>query len=60
MQVANLWKDWAKANELWVVHNNTTAHNMAGHPQEQWQPPRHGFVKCNVDATFFDTIDKTG
>ncbi|GAU42304.1 hypothetical protein TSUD_136900 [Trifolium subterraneum] len=60
MQAANLWNDWARANDLVAAHNSTTARQNDGHSQDHWKPPRQGYEKCNIDASSFESIDKTG
>jgi hypothetical protein len=61
MQAANMWNEWAKMNDLVTSPNNTAVSSHTTVPSlDQWQPPRQGYVKCNVDASFFDALDKIG
>jgi ribonuclease HI len=61
MQADRMWHDWAMAQGLLddqqqhvqLLHGD----NLALH---QWQAPSLGYVKCNVDASFFDNDGATG
>jgi hypothetical protein len=51
MQAAQLWQGWvmtqgSQDDEQPQQHHQTAA--------LQWQQPPPGFLKCNVDASFYD------
>ncbi|PNY04376.1 RNase H domain-containing protein [Trifolium pratense] len=60
IQAAQFWHQWALVNrrldeQQQHVHQQTT---FSG--EEQWQPPPIGYLKCNVDASFFNMVGATG
>jgi ribonuclease HI len=59
-QAAIYWNQWAAINGLLEDqqqrHQPTTAAAIIG----QWQQPPHGYLKCNVDASFFTAATSTG
>ncbi|GAU22891.1 hypothetical protein TSUD_377030 [Trifolium subterraneum] len=56
-----MWNEWEVVQ---TVRNNTAQSAQALQIQrvqqlEKWQKPRHGRLKCNVDAGFHNGIGKT-
>ncbi|GAU30587.1 hypothetical protein TSUD_392780 [Trifolium subterraneum] len=45
-QAMHLWNEWYRAQRF----NNSTATDEQFQQQNPWSPPRHGWLKCNVDA----------
>jgi DNA-binding helix-hairpin-helix protein with protein kinase domain len=54
-----MWDDWIVVNGQVVTTTSAPAQQHAAHAIEQWQPPRQGYLKCNVNASFSTTVDAT-
>jgi hypothetical protein len=60
LQATGMLEDWLVVNGHVVTTNIARTHQEAIHTSECWQPPRHGYMKCNVDASFLATTDAIG
>jgi hypothetical protein len=70
--VPHLIEDWTSANSINQHTTPPAPPPLHGLPRAQhgtaptassttaWQRPPHGRLKCNVDASFFETLNKTG
>jgi len=43
-----------------AVHDFEASSSNSETRQLRWQPPPRGRVKCNIDASFFDQLNRTG
>jgi hypothetical protein len=43
-----MWDDWYKAQKF----NNNISEDEPVQQHHNWLPPRHEWLKCNVDAAF--------
>jgi ribonuclease HI len=60
MQAVSYWNQWAAVNGL-LQDQQLSAHRRAAERDTvQWQQPPTGFLKCNVDASFFHSDGATG
>jgi ribonuclease HI len=48
VQALHMWEEWFAVQRF---HDSTRVEEQVQHAQ-QWLPPRHGWIKCNVDAGF--------
>jgi hypothetical protein len=54
MQAESMWKEWSAINGLEGHQPSTVAlQSAAGHVIDHWIPPRQGYMKCNIDASFY-------
>jgi hypothetical protein len=68
IKAAQSWEEWALVQGLnEEYHATVLQQNNSGMQQHitdmhaaQWQPPRPGILKCNVDASFFEAAGYTG
>ncbi|KAK2374133.1 hypothetical protein QL285_075114 [Trifolium repens] len=60
MQAAQYWYQWATINGLLQDHQQLDQQQPADNTLVQWQQPTFGFLKCNVDASFFNTVGASG
>jgi hypothetical protein len=60
LQAASYWNQWAVINGLLQDQQQTVNHCVTATYTEQWQQPPSGFLKCNVDASFFHSKGATG
>ncbi|WJX78361.1 hypothetical protein P8452_61592 [Trifolium repens] len=60
VQALTYWHQWATINGLLQEHQQPAPHTTAVNNFVQWNPPPFGFLKCNVDASFFNTVGATG
>jgi ribonuclease HI len=69
LQAAQAWNEWAMVQgfledqqQPLVLQQQTApvAQQQAGSVMHQWQPPLPGYLKCNVDASFYNTARGTG
>ncbi|PNX74137.1 cytochrome p450, partial [Trifolium pratense] len=60
MQAAQLWHDWAMIQGILEDEQLLQHQQSAAEPAVHWQQPPPGFMKCNVDASFYDTAEATG
>ncbi|GAU39678.1 hypothetical protein TSUD_320910 [Trifolium subterraneum] len=60
LQALHIWQDWMTTKGL-IEENQQTEilQQPTTHSSQQWHPPVHGFLKCNVDASFFDAVGAT-
>ncbi|MCI34140.1 hypothetical protein A2U01_0055358, partial [Trifolium medium] len=57
----------AKLVEMHLIHGMFAVHNLQRHEVAsiapltavRWEKPNFGWVKCNVDAAFFDVVGVT-
>ncbi|CAJ2643505.1 unnamed protein product [Trifolium pratense] len=56
MQALHYWNEWKAENST----RNQQQNQQATQTAEQWQPPVHNRLKCNVDASFFNNVGATG
>jgi ribonuclease HI len=60
VQALTFWNQWATINGM-LHEQQQPAFQAAAVPNiMQWNPPTFGFLKCNVDASFFNTAGATG
>jgi ribonuclease HI len=60
MQAGSYWNQWAAVNGLLQDQQQPTHRRAAENYTVQWQQPPTGFLKCNVDASFFHSDGATG
>jgi ribonuclease HI len=61
MQAEHIWHEWAMVQGLLDDQQHDEQLLVGDSPAlQQWLPPPLGFVKCNVDASFFPTDGATG
>ncbi|KAK2399000.1 hypothetical protein QL285_048880 [Trifolium repens] len=60
MQAAHYWYQWATINGLLQDHQQLDQQQPVDNTLVQWQQPALGFLKCNVDASFFNTVGASG
>jgi hypothetical protein len=64
IQAENMWNEWAIVNGAKADASRpmtvSAPHITAGRDSSIWQPPTKGFLKCNVDASFFDSVNAIG
>ncbi|MCI35071.1 hypothetical protein A2U01_0056292, partial [Trifolium medium] len=59
MQAAQLWHDWAMIQGCLDDEQQLQQQQTAVQTALQWQQPPPGYLKCNVDASFYDTAEPT-
>jgi ribonuclease HI len=59
-QAARYWQDWASIHGLLQDLQQPAFHATAATSIEPWQQPPQGFLKCNVDASFYNLAGSTG
>ncbi|KAK2369494.1 hypothetical protein QL285_082625 [Trifolium repens] len=60
LQAASYWNQWAVINGLLQDQQQPDHHRATANDTVQWQQPPTGFLKCNVDASFFHSNGATG
>jgi hypothetical protein len=60
MQAAQFWQQWAMINGLLDEQQQLVQQKTADNRSQQWQQPPTGYLKCNVDASFYSTAGATG
>ncbi|XP_045800055.1 uncharacterized protein LOC123894182 [Trifolium pratense] len=60
LQAMSMWEDWIQVNGQVVTTNKAGQQQHVAHVNEQQQPPRYSYLKCNVDASFLGTTNATG
>ncbi|GAU16129.1 hypothetical protein TSUD_339990 [Trifolium subterraneum] len=60
MQAAQLWHDWAMIQGCLDDEQLLQQQQTAAQTVVQWQHPPPGYLKCNVDASFYDAAATTG
>ncbi|MCI17997.1 hypothetical protein A2U01_0039148 [Trifolium medium] len=60
MQAAQLWQQWAMIKGLLEEQQQLELQQTAGRSTQQWQQPPSGYLKCNVDASFYNTTEASG
>jgi ribonuclease HI len=59
-QAATHWHDWAVIQGLFLDQEQPANSAPADQSATSWQQPPHGYLKCNVDASFFNMAGSTG
>jgi ribonuclease HI len=59
-QAATYWLDWAAINSLLPEQHQPAQNAAAASFSAQWQQPPGGYLKCNVDASFYNLAGSTG
>jgi ribonuclease HI len=59
-QAAKYWQDWAAVHGLLQEQNQPAQHSTGASSLTQWEQPPHGYLKCNVDASFYNLAGSTG
>jgi ribonuclease HI len=59
-QAFNYWLQWAEVNGLFQEQQQRANQHAADAVPVQWQQPPNGFLKCNTDASFYNTAGATG
>jgi ribonuclease HI len=59
-QAATHWHDWAVIHGLFLDQEQPASSAPADQSATSWQQPPHGYLKCNVDASFFNMAGSTG
>ncbi|WJX28566.1 hypothetical protein P8452_17266 [Trifolium repens] len=60
MQAMVYWSQWAEVNGVLQEQHQLEQQLPSVSSQSQWQRPASGMMKCNVDASFFNTNGATG
>jgi ribonuclease HI len=59
-QAARYWHDWAVVNSLLQDQLQPAPNATAATNTVLWQQPPQGYLKCNVDASFYNLAGSTG
>ncbi|KAK2390980.1 hypothetical protein QL285_064484 [Trifolium repens] len=59
-QAARYWYDWAAIHGLLHEQHQHVHIDTAAATTAFWQQPPHGYLKCNVDASFYNLAGSTG
>jgi ribonuclease HI len=60
MQAASFWHQWAAVHGLLYEQNQPAETAAAATSVVSWQQPPPGYLKCNVDASFYHLAGATG
>ncbi|GAU14634.1 hypothetical protein TSUD_96980 [Trifolium subterraneum] len=60
VQAAHMWNEWSVVQGISSEQQSGEQQLVANRPTIQWHNPRFGYVKCNVDASFFNIAGATG
>ncbi|GAU44727.1 hypothetical protein TSUD_88120 [Trifolium subterraneum] len=60
VQAAHMWNEWSVVQGISSEQQSGDQQLVANRPTIQWHNPRFGYVKCNVDASFFNIAGATG
>jgi ribonuclease HI len=60
MQACNYWLQWTDCNAIFLEQQQPMNQQTAQTPLLQWQQPSPGYLKCNVDASFYNMAGATG
>jgi ribonuclease HI len=60
VQALVYWQQWAAINGLLHEQQQAVVQDSAANSNTQWIQPPFGFLKCNVDASFYNTAGATG
>jgi hypothetical protein len=59
-QAAKHWHEWAVIHGLLLDQEQPAHSATAATSATNWQQPLHGYLKCNVDASFYNLAGSTG
>jgi hypothetical protein len=59
-QAAKHWHDWAAVHDLQIDAQQPVHTATAAAITTQWQQPPRGYLKCNVDASFYNLAGSSG
>jgi ribonuclease HI len=59
-QAAKYWHDWAAVHALQHDTQQPVHTATAAATPTQWQQPPRGYLKCNVDASFYNSAGSSG
>ncbi|MCI48782.1 hypothetical protein A2U01_0070025, partial [Trifolium medium] len=59
MLAAHMWNEWAVVRGIIGEQQGLEQQLLTVRTAVQWQQPRFGHVKCNIDASFYDTAGAT-
>ncbi|MCH84224.1 cytochrome P450, partial [Trifolium medium] len=61
MKVIQMWEEWATVQGLIEEQNHMNMQQQTALLTTlQWLPPRPGYLKCNVDASFYNAVGTAG
>ncbi|GAU16801.1 hypothetical protein TSUD_200440 [Trifolium subterraneum] len=60
IQAAQLWHDWAMIHGCLDDEQTQQQQQTTVQTAIKWKQPPPGYLKCNVDASFYDTAEATG
>jgi ribonuclease HI len=60
IQAVQYWQHWVTVNGLLQQQQQPAEQQPAAGSSLQWQPPPNGYLKCNVDASFYNTEGVAG
>jgi ribonuclease HI len=60
VQTAQFWHQWVMVNGRLNEQHQHVQQQTTVNIDEQWQPPSIGYLKCNVDASFYNMAGATG
>jgi hypothetical protein len=59
MQAAHMWHEWVMVQSRLDTQTDPIQQHEVDRTQHQLQQPPAGYVKCNVDANFSNTVEGT-
>jgi ribonuclease HI len=60
VQALVYWQQWAMVNGMFQDQQQAATQINAANRVVQWNQPPFGYLKCNVDASFFNMVGATG